>query len=137
MAQNIEAETQIIKDEISADQAKKKVNPSKQMKEYQDLEKLSKGVLADISTVSELQTTIMSTGTDGEVITKDQDMADASAKIEKALKDTGSFVKEFKDTEEKKQKEMLAQKEVGDDGPIHTKERTQAEKDEMAAFLAG
>ena len=137
MAQNIEAETQIIKDEISADQAKKKVNPSKQMKEYQDLEKLSKGVLADISTVSELQTTIMSTGTDGEVITKDQDMADASAKIEKALKDTGSFVKEFKDTEEKKQKEMLAQKEVGYDGPIHTKERTQAEKDEMAAFLAG
>ena len=54
LAQNIDNETKIIKDEIAQDQEKKKVNPEKQMSEIKNLEKISKGVLADEATVAEL-----------------------------------------------------------------------------------
>ena len=80
---------------------------------------------------------MLMTGTDGEVIPKDQDLADATAKIESAVKETGSFVSEYKATEAKKMQESLAQQEAGDDGPIHTHKRSQADKDEMSAFLSG
>ena len=137
LAQNIVDETKIIKDEIAQDQEKKKVNPEKQVQEVAALEKTTKSVLADISTVADLQTNILSTGTDGEVIQKDQDLADDITKITSAVKDTGSFVSEYKTTENKKQQEALAQQEAGDSGPIHDRKRSQSEKDEMSAFLSG
>ena len=137
LSQNIVDETQIIRDEVAQDQEKKKINPEKQVQEVAALEKTSKSVLADISTVAELQTTILTTGTDGEVIQKDQDLADDVTKIQAAIKDTSSFVNEYKSTENKKQQEALAQQEAGDNDPLHTKKRSQAEKDEMAAFLSG
>ena len=79
----------------------------------------------------------MATGTDGEVIPKDQEMQDATNKIESSVKDTKTFVNEYKATQEKIQQEALAQQEAGDSDPLHTKARTAAEKEEMAAFLSG
>ena len=102
LAQNVVDETKIIKEEIAQDQEKKKVNPEKQVNEVADLEKTSKRVLADISTVADLQTSILTTGTEGEQVTKDQDLADDVTKIESALRDTKAFVNDYKTTENKK-----------------------------------
>ena len=72
------------------------------MKEFKQVQMMTTSILADISQVSDLQSEILSTGAEGEQVPKDQELADTSAKIQKAIKETGDFVTEYSTSEKKK-----------------------------------
>ena len=66
----------------------------------------------------------------------DEDLVHVKTDINSAIEKANQAVTEYQQREDKKAKDAAAKKEAGDNGPIKEK-RTDQDKSDFAAFLAG